>query len=179
VGGVAGRYANAFYELAEADKALDRVAVDLRALSVLCGESEDLARVVASPVLSREAQAAAITTLAERVDFHSLTVKLLGTLANNRRLGALDAVIKAFLAELAQRRGEVTAEVISATPLKPSALDRVRDALANTLGAKVALESRVDASLIGGLIIKVGSKMVDASLATKLQKLRLSMKGIG
>lgn len=179
VGGVAGRYANAFYELADADKALDRVADDLRALDALCAESDDLARLVNSPVLSREAQAAAITALAKKVGFHALTVKLLGTLANNRRLSVVGAVIKAFLAELAHRRGEVTAEVVSATPLKPTVLDRVRDALANSLGAKVALESRVDASLIGGLIIRVGSKMVDASLATKLQKLKLSMKGIG
>jgi F-type H+-transporting ATPase subunit delta len=179
VGVVAGRYANAFYELAEADMTLGRVADDLRAFSALFAESDDLARLVTSPVLSRAAQAAAITALAERVNFHPLTIKLLGTLANNRRLGVINAVIKAFLAELARRRGEVTAEVISATPLKPTVLDRVRDSLANSLGAKVALESRVDAALIGGLIIKVGSKMVDASLSTKLQKLRLSMKGIG
>lgn len=178
-GSVAGRYASALYELAESDKALDQVAADLRSLRAMCHDSADLARLVASPVLSREAQAAAITALAEKSGFHALTRKFLGTLAKNRRLGLVRDVIAAFLAELARRRGEVTAEVVSATALKPAYLDRVRDALAAALGAKVALEPRVDAALIGGLKVRVGSKMVDASIATKLQKLRLSMKGIG
>lgn len=178
-GAVAGRYASALYELADADKALDRVAEDLRALRAMCEQSPELARLVASPVLSRDAQAAAITALAEKSGFHALTFKFLGTLAKNRRLGLVRGVISAFLAELARRRGEVTAEVVSATALKPVYLDRVRDALAAALGAKVALEPRVDAALIGGLKVRVGSKMVDASIATKLQKLRLSMKGIG
>lgn len=178
-GGVAGRYASALYELADSDKALDQVAGDLRNLRAMCDESEDLARLVASPIVGRDAQAAAIVAVAEKAGFHALSVKFLGTLARNRRLGAVRAVIGAFLEELARRRGEITAEVVSATPLKDQHLDRVRDALASALGAKVALEPRVDAKLIGGLIVRVGSKMVDASLATKLQKLRLSMKGIG
>lgn len=178
-GGVAGRYASALYELADADKALDRVADDLRNLRALADQSPDLARLISSPVLSRAAQAAAVTALADKAGFHPLTKKFLGTLSRNRRLGLVRVVVAAFLAELARRRGEVTAEVISATPLKPSYLDRVRDALAGALGSKVAIESRVDASLIGGFKVRVGSKMVDASIATKLQKLRLSMKGIG
>lgn len=178
-GGVAGRYASALYELAESDKALDRVADDLRAFSAMCDESEDLARLVVSPVAGRDAQSAAIIALAEKAGFHDLTVKFLGTLARNRRLGAVRRIVAAFLSELAERRGEVTAEVTSATALKPATLDRVRDALASVLGAKVALLPKVDGSIIGGLKVRVGSKMVDASLATKLQKLRLSMKGIG
>jgi F-type H+-transporting ATPase subunit delta len=176
---VAGRYASALYALADSDRALDRVAEDLRNLRTMCDASADLARLVASPVVSRAAQSAAITELARTSGFHDLTVKFLGTLAQNRRLGAIRSIIAAFLAELARRRGEVTAEVISATPLKPAYLDRVRDALVGALGSKVALEPRVDRALIGGLKIRVGSRMVDASLATKLQKLRLSMKGIG
>jgi F-type H+-transporting ATPase subunit delta len=176
---VAGRYASALYALADVDRSLDRVAEDLRNLRAMCNASADLARLVASPVLSRVAQSAAITELARTSGFHDLTVKFLGTLAKNRRLGAIRSVIAAFLAELARRRGEVTAEVISATPLKPAYLDRVRDALAAALGAKIVLESRVDDAIIGGLKIRVGSRMVDASIATKLQKLRLSMKGIG
>ena len=178
-GSVASRYASALYELADGDKALDRVADDLRQLRDMCDGSAELARLVVSPVLSREAQTAAITALAEKAGFHALTVKFLGTLAKNRRLGAVRGVIAAFLAELARRRGEVTAEVISAVTLKPAFLDRMRDALAAALGAKVTLEPRVDAALIGGFKVRVGSKMVDASIATKLQKLRLSMKGIG
>lgn len=178
-GGVAGRYANALYELAESEKALDTVASDLRELRTMCEESADLARLVASPIVGRDAQTAAITAVAGKTGFHALTVKFLGTLARNRRLAMVRDVVAAFLAELARRRGEVTAEVVSATPLKVEHLDRVRGALAASLGSKVALEARVDPALIGGLIVRVGSKMVDASLATKLQKLRLSMKGIG
>ncbi len=178
-GGVAGRYASALYELAESGKVLDTVADDLRALRAMCEESADLARLVASPVVSRDAQAAAIVAVGEKAGFDGLTVKFLGTLARNRRLGAVRAVIDAFLAELARRRGEVTAEVVSATPLGTAHLDRVRGALAAALGSRVALVTRVDPALIGGLIVRVGSKMVDASLAARLQKLRLSMKGIG
>lgn len=178
-GGVAGRYASALYELAEADKALDRVADDLRNLRDMVEQSRDFARLVTSPVVGREAQAGAVTALAGKAGFHPLTVKFLGTLARNRRLGALRAVVGAFLAELARRRGEVTAEVTSATPLKPTHLDRLRESLAAALKQKVALDARVDRALIGGLKLRIGSKMVDSSLATKLQKLRLAMKGIG
>jgi F-type H+-transporting ATPase subunit delta len=178
-GEVAGRYASALYELADADQALDRVADDLRAFSAMCDENADLARLVSSPVIGRDAQAAALTVLAEKAGFHPLTVKFFGILARNRRVRSVAGIVGAFLAELARRRGEVTAEVTSATALKPAALDRVRAALASALGAKVALQTRVDGALIGGLKVRIGSKMVDASLATKLQKLRLSMKGIG
>ncbi len=178
-GEVAGRYASALYELADADKALDRVADDLRAFSVMRAENADLALLVTSPVVGRDAQAAALTALAEKAGFHALTIKFFGTLARNRRVRLVSGIVDAFLAELAHRRGEVTAEVTSATALKPDVLDRVRAALASALGAKVALQTQVDGTLIGGLKVRIGSKMVDASLATKLQKLRLSMKGIG
>lgn len=178
-GGVAGRYASALYELADQAKCLDAVAEDLRALRTMVEENADLARLVASPVLSRDAQVAAVTALGEKAGFQDLTVKFLGLLARNRRLGALRAAVGAFLAELASRRGEVTAEVTTAQPIKDSHLDSIKAALAEALGSKVALESRVDPALIGGMVVRVGSKMIDSSLATKLQKLRLSMKGIG
>lgn len=178
-GGVAGRYASALYELADSAKALDAVAEDLRTLRAMAEESPDFARLVASPVLSRENQVAAVTALGQKAGFHDLTVKFVGLLAKNRRLALLRHAVAAFLAELAERRGEVTAEVTSAQPLKPGHLEAVNKALAEALGSKVALESRVDGSLIGGMVVKVGSKMVDSSLATKLQKLKLAMKGTG
>ncbi len=178
-GGVAGRYASALYELADQAKVLDAVAEDLRALRALLGESEDFARLVASPVLTRDEQIAAVTAVAERAGFQELTAKFLGLLARNRRLGALRPAVAAFLAELASRRGEVTAEVTSAQPMKESHLEAVRAALSQALGSQVSLESRVDPALLGGMVVRVGSKMIDSSLATKLQKLRLSMKGIG
>jgi F-type H+-transporting ATPase subunit delta len=178
-GGVAGRYASALYELADQAKCLDAVADDLRALRGLVEENEDVARVVASPVLSRDAQVAAMTELGEKAGFQDLTVKFLGLLARNRRLAALRPAVGAFLAELASRRGEITAEVTSAQPLNDGHLESIKSALAQALGSKVALDSRVDPALIGGMVVRVGSKMIDSSLATKLQKLRLSMKGIG
>lgn len=178
-GGVAGRYASALYDLADSAKALDAVADDLRTLRAMVEESPDFRRLVASPVLSREDQIAAMTALGRRAGFHELTVKFTGLLAKNRRLPILRYAVAAFLAELAERRGEVSAEVISAQPLGPRHVEAVRKALAEALGSKVALESRVDGSLIGGMVVRVGSKMVDSSLATKLQKLRLAMKGIG
>ena len=182
-GGVAGRYARALYELADSaadsGKVLDAVAGDLRSLRSMLDESDDLARLVSSPVLTRDEQAGAMTALAEKAGFDALTVKFVGLLAQNRRLGALRSAVAAFLSQLAARRGEVTAEVISAQDMKPEHLDAVTKALSESLGSKVALETRVDPALIGGMIVRVGSKMIDSSLATKLQKLRLSMKGIG
>ncbi|MDX1483295.1 MAG: F0F1 ATP synthase subunit delta [Alphaproteobacteria bacterium] len=178
-GGVAGRYASALYELADSAKVLDAVADDLRALRSMLDDSDDFARLVSSPVLTREAQVAAVTALAEKAGFNELTVKFVGLLARNRRLGALRPAVAAYLAELASRRGEVTAEVVAAQPMKAAHLEAVKSALTESLGSKVALESRVDPALIGGMVVRVGSKMIDSSLATKLQKLRLSMKGIG
>lgn len=178
-GGVAGRYASALYELADQAKSLDAVADDLRGLRSLVDENEDFARLVTSPVLTRDQQKAAVTALAEKAGFQDLTVKFLGVLAQNRRLGSLRAAVGAFLAELAARRGEVTVEVTSAQPLNDSHLQAVKAALGDALGSKVALDARVDPALIGGMVVRVGSKMIDSSLATKLQKLRLSMKGIG
>ena len=178
-GGVAGRYASALYELAESAEVLDGVADDLRALRSMVEENDDLARLVASPVLSRGDQVRAVTALAEKAGFDPLTVKFVGLLVQNRRLAILDAVVGAFLTELAQRRGEVTAEVVSAQELKPRHLESVAHALSQALGSKVTLETRVDPALLGGMVVKVGSKMIDSSLATKLQKLRLAMKGIG
>ena len=186
-GGVAGRYASALYELADsagdsaADSAklLDAVAGDLRALGSMLETSDDFARLVASPVLARNEQVAAVTAVARKAGLEELTVKFVGLLAQNRRLGALGSTVAAFLSQLAARRGEVTAEVTSAQAMKPKHLNALTKALSQSLGAKVALETRVDPALMGGMVVRVGSKMIDSSLATKLQKLRLAMKGIG
>lgn len=187
VGGVAGRYASALYELAdstadsaaESAKVLDTVAGDLRTLGSMLEISDDFARLVSSPVLTRGEQVAAVTAVADKAGFCSLTVKFVGLLAQNRRLGALGSIVAAFLSLLAVRRGEVTAEVTSAQAMKRKHLDALTKALTESLGAKVALETRVDPALMGGMVVRVGSKMIDSSLATKLQKLRLAMKGIG
>jgi F-type H+-transporting ATPase subunit delta len=178
-GRVAGRYASALYELADSAKLLDAIADDLRALRSMVEESDDFARLVSSPVLTRDEQVAAVTALAEKAGFDALTVKFVGLLAQNRRLGALCPTVAAFLSQLAARRGEITAQVTSAQAMKQEQFDAVTRALTESLGSKVALETRVDPALIGGMVVRVGSKMIDSSLATKIQKLGLSMKGIG
>ncbi len=176
--GLAERYAVALYDLADEQKALDPVAGDLRALRALLDDSADLRRLIRSPVLARADQGRAVAALAERAGFQTLLRNLLGLLAKNRRLFVLPEVIAAFLARLAARRGEVTAEVISAQDLSPAQREALDERLRRSVGGKVAIELRVDPSLLGGLIVKLGSRMVDASLSSKLYRLQLAMKGV-
>jgi F-type H+-transporting ATPase subunit delta len=177
--GLAGRYASALYELAEAAKALDEVAADLTALRHLIAESADLARLVRSPVIGRDAQAKAMAAVLEQAGAHELTKKLVGTVTMNRRLFTLSDIAKAFLVQLAERRGETTADVTSATILSKEQLAAVTDALKGVIGQKVAINPIVDPSIIGGLVVRVGSRMFDSSLRTKLQRLQIAMKGTG
>lgn len=176
--GLGERYATALYELADEQKALDDVAADLRALRGLIDESADLRRLIRSPVVTRADQGKAIAALAERAGFQSLVRNILGLLARNRRLFVLPQVIEAYLAELAARRGEVTAEVIAAQALTEAQRQMLDEKLRRAVGGKVTIELRVDPSLLGGLIVKLGSRMVDASLSSKLQRLQLAMKGV-
>jgi F-type H+-transporting ATPase subunit delta len=176
---LAGRYASALYELADGEKALDAVADDLRSLRQALIESSELLRLVRSPVLSRDEQTRGITAVLENMGAQALTRKFIGTVAGNRRLFALDAMITAFLAELAARRGEVTADVTSAVELSKEQLADVTDAIKKAVGQKVAVNLSVDPALIGGLIVRVGSRMIDNSIRSKLQRLQLAMKGVG
>ena len=176
--GLAERYAAALYELADEGKALDRVAGDLRALAKSIVDSADLLRMIRSPVLDRRDQGRAMKAVLEAMGADALTQKFLGLVAQNRRLFALPAMIRAYLATLAHRRGEIAAEVASAAALTPAQQEAVTSALRQAMGAKVTVETRVDPSLLGGLVVRVGSRMVDSSLKTKLQKLELAMKGL-
>ena len=176
--GLGERYATALYELADEQKLLDPVAEDLRSLRGLIAESADLKRLIRSPVLSRSEQAKAIAALAERAGFQSLVRNVLGLMARNRRLFVLPEVIDAYLTELAVRRGEVTAHVTAAQELTEAQRQRLDERLRHAVGGKVAIELRVDPSLLGGLIVKLGSRMVDASLSSKLHRLQLAMKGV-
>ncbi len=176
---IAERYASALYELADAAKALDQIAADLRSLKGMMAASTDLVRLIRSPVLGRADQSNAVTALAEKAGFHDLTRRFLGTVAANRRLFTLTAVIDGFLAELARRRGEATADVTSAVSLTPAQTAALEEALRSVVGSKVTVDLKVDRSLIGGLVVRVGSRMIDTSLATKLRRLRLAMKGVG
>jgi len=178
VSGLSERYAKALFELADDRKALDEVAGDLRALRTLMGESADFRRLIRSPVLSRAEQAKAVAAIAEKAGFSQLTRNFLGVVARNRRLFVLPGVISGYLSVLAVRRGEVTAEVTAAKPLTPAQAEAVNEQLRKAVGSKVAVDLRVDPSLIGGLIVKVGSRMVDASIKSKLSRLQLAMKGV-
>jgi F-type H+-transporting ATPase subunit delta len=176
--GLAGRYATAFYELADEAKALDAVAADLAQLKKLIGESADLRQLISSPLVPRDQQAKAMLGIVARAGFNDLTRRFVGAVAKNRRLYRMTAIIDAFTAILADRRGEMTAEVTSAKPLSSAQADAVGAALRGALGRKVAVDLKVDPRLIGGLKVKVGSRLVDASLANKLQRLQLAMKGL-
>jgi F-type H+-transporting ATPase subunit delta len=177
--GLGGRYALALLDLADEKKQLDQVADDLRHLKALLEESADLRRLVDSPLFSREQQAAAISAVVERVGVTELTRRFVLVVVQNRRLFALSSMINGYLAELARRRGEIQAEVTSARALSASQLQALEETLRGILGGKVEVDVTVDPSLIGGLIVKVGSQMIDNSLRSKLQRLQLAMKGVG
>jgi len=179
VSGLAERYAAALFDLADERKELDAVADDLKALRGLVAESADLRRLIRSPVLARDHQARAVAALAERAGLKELTRNFLGLLARNRRLFALPDMIEGFLGILAARRGEVTAQVIAAQELSEAQRKAIDERLRKAIGGKVAIDLRIDPGLLGGLVIKVGSRMVDASLKSKLRRLELAMKGIG
>lgn len=179
VSGIAERYATALFELADEQKALDQVADDLTAVKAMLGESADLRRLVRSPMLSREGQARAIGEILQQAGASELTRRFVDVVANNRRLFALQDMIEAYLSELARRRGEVVANVTAATKLTQAQTNALIDQLKKTLGAKVTVNVTVDPDLLGGMIVKVGSRMIDFSLRTKLSKLQLAMKGVG
>jgi F-type H+-transporting ATPase subunit delta len=175
--GLAERYAAALFELADEQKALDQVAGDLRQLRAMISESAEFQRLIRSPVLSRAEQGRAINAIAEQAGFSQLTRNFIGLVAQNRRLFVVPAIIDAFLALLAERRGEVTAHVTAAQPLTDAQRTLVEEQLKRAVGSKVAVEIKVDPSLLGGMVVKVGSRMVDASLKSKLHRLEAAMKG--
>ena len=178
VSGLAGRYATALFDLADQQQALDAVAADLLKLRQMIEESPELARLIRSPVLSRDVQARAMATITEKAELGTTVRNLVGVVAQNRRLFALTGIISGFLALLAARRGEVTAEVTAAQPLTKGQLTAINEQLNRAIGSKVAVDVRVDPAIIGGLVVKVGSRMVDGSLRTKLTRLQLAMRGI-
>jgi F-type H+-transporting ATPase subunit delta len=174
---VAGRYALALFELARDGDTLDTVADDLGAFKAMLDESADLRRLIRSPVISREQQGQALATIAERAGFADLTKKFLGVVAEHRRLFALPEVIAAYGTMLAEHKGEVAAELVSAVPLQEQQIAALKDQLSASVGKQIMLSARVDQGLLGGLVVRVGSRMLDASLRTKLRQLELAMKG--
>jgi F-type H+-transporting ATPase subunit delta len=177
VSGLAERYATALFDLAEERRALDAAAADLRQLRAMLAESPDLVRLVRSPILSRADQAKAVAAVAERAGLSPLVRDFLGVVARNRRLFALPPMIEAYLARLAGRRGEVAAEVTAARPLTDAQLAALDEQLRRSVGRRVTVDVRIDPALIGGLVVKVGSRMVDSSIRSKLRRLQFAIKG--
>ena len=178
VSGLAARYAAALFDLADERRILDEVASDLRQLRAMVQASPDLLRLIRSPILSRDEQSKGIEALAEAAGLSPLVRDFLAVVARNRRLFAVPAMIEAFLAELAARRGEVTAEVSAAQPLSEAQLAALNEQLRRSIGSRVSVDVHVDPGLIGGLVVKLGSRMVDGSIKSKLQRLQLAMKSI-
>jgi F-type H+-transporting ATPase subunit delta len=175
--GLAGRYATAAFELALEERALDTLAGDLAALKSLFAASEDFVRLIRSPVLTRDDQTRALEAILHDASAHPLTRKLLLLLASNRRLFVLADVIRAFEAIVAHHKGEIPATVTSARPLNESETVELRRILKEKLGREPQLNVKVDPKLLGGLVLKVGSRMIDSSLRTKLDGIRAAMRG--
>ena len=176
-GGLAGRYANALFELAQEQKAVDTVSADLASLRKALENSPDLARLVRSPVFSAEDHAKALKAVMEKMGAGALSTKFVLLLAAKRRLFALTQAIAAYERAVAKSRGETEAEVTSARVLANGEIDELKSVLKSRLGKEPRLHTKVDPSLLGGLVVKVGSRMIDSSLRTKLDSLRSVMKG--
>jgi len=179
VSGVPGRYARALYELAQETQTVDAVVDDLRQIQTMLDGSEDLRRLVRSPVFRAEAQIGALQAIVKAIGIGQLASNFILLTARNRRLAALPVIIQAFLALVAAERGEVTAEVISAEKLSANHVAALKDELTARMGSSIMLLTKTDESLIGGMIVKIGSRMIDNSLKTKLHNLKTIMKGAG
>jgi F-type H+-transporting ATPase subunit delta len=176
-GGLAGRYANALFELAQDAGAIDVVSTDLTALRRAMETSADLRRLVRSPVFSAEDQARALKAILEKMGANVLTSKFVLLVAQKRRLPALPEIVQAYEHKVATARGETEAEVTAARSLSNAEIDELKSVLKSRLGKEPRLHSKVDPTLLGGLVVKVGSRMIDSSLRTKLDGLRQAMKG--
>jgi F-type H+-transporting ATPase subunit delta len=175
--GIAGRYATAVFDLAHESNATDAVAADFAALKSMMKASPDLTRLVKAPIFGREEQDKGMSAVLTQMGANALTRKFISLLAAKRRLFILTDIISAFDAMLARKRGEIRAEVTSARALNDKELDELKQVLKAKLAREPKLETHVDPSLLGGLIVKIGSRMIDSSLRTKLDGLRTAMRG--
>ncbi len=175
--GIAARYATAIFELAQEEKTVEALEKDFAALRDLIAENPELARLVRAPVFSREDQAKGLNAVMHRMEAAPLTRRFVLTLAGKRRLFVLVDVIRLFNAMAAKQRGEVSADVTSARPLNDAEVAELKQILKSKLGRDARLEAKVDPTLLGGLVVKVGSRMIDSSLRTKLTGIRAAMRG--
>lgn len=179
VSGVSGRYATALFELARDEKSIDAVKADLEKFEAMLADSTDLKRLVRSPVFSAGEQSRALAAVLDKAEISGVAAKFLKVLTANRRLFVVADVIRAFRALVARFKGEATADVTVAEKLSDKNLDALKTALKSVTGKDVALNVNVDPSIIGGLVVKLGSRMVDSSLRTKLNSIKHAMKEAG
>jgi F-type H+-transporting ATPase subunit delta len=177
VSGLAARYATALFELADQQQALDQTAADLAQLKKMLAESDDLRRLVNSPLIGRGDQIRAMEAVMSAAGISPLVRRFVGLTAQNRRLYAIHGMIDGFLAELARRRGEMTARVTVARALTDAQWTALAETLRQSTGARITLDVWIDPAVIGGMIVKVGSRMIDSSVRTRLARLKLAMKG--
>jgi F-type H+-transporting ATPase subunit delta len=179
VSGMAGRYATAMFELARDSDALDQTMADLDRFDSLIAESPDLMRLVRSPVFGAEEQGNALVAVLDRAGIGGLAANFLRLVTTKRRLFAVRDMIRALRALVASYKGEVTAQVTVAEKLADRHLEALKDALKAVTGKDVTLDVTVEPAIIGGLVVKVGSRMVDTSLKTKLNSIKHAMKEVG
>jgi len=177
--GIAARYATALFELAKESKGLKALEGDIDALDAALNSSADLNDLIASPVYSRDDQARAIAAIAKKMGLSALTANTLALMATKRRLFVLPYMTKSVQAMISVEKGEVTAEVTSAVALSAAQAKDLASALKASVGKDVKLKTAVDESLIGGLIVKLGSTMIDTSVKAKLASLQNAMKEVG
>lgn len=177
--GIAQRYATAVFELAKESKKLAAVEKDVDALDAALAESDDLKSLISSPVYGRDAQTAAMTAIAKKMKLSDAMSGLLGVMAQKRRLFILPQLIGQLRTLISEDKGEVVAEVTAAKSMTKAQQDKLAKALKASVGKDVKINLAVDESLIGGLIVKVGSKMIDSSIASRLAALQNSMKEVG
>ena len=177
--GIAQRYASAAFDLAKEEKGLKALQSDIDALGAALADSEDLRNLISSPLYSRDNQASGMAAVAAKLGVSRTMANTLGLLAAKRRLFVLPQLLIALRARIAEENGEVTAEVVSAKALTKAQADKLAKTLKAQVGKTVKLHATVDTSLIGGLIVKVGSKMIDTSISSKLNALQNTMKEVG
>ena len=174
---LAGRYATALFELARDEKQLEAVGASLATLRQTLRDSEDFRELTTSPLISRDQATGAVAATAQAMRLDPITANFLGVLAHNRRLAQLGNVIRSFNMLASHHRGETTAEVTSARPLNDEQVAALKNNLKSRLGRDVAVDLTVDPTILGGLVVKVGSQMIDGSIRTKLNTLAHAMKG--
>ena len=177
--GIAARYATAVFELAKEEGKIAEIEADLSALSAAMAESADFSALISSPIYSRDAQGAAISAIAAKMGVSATIANTLSLMASKRRLFVLPQLVQSLRNMIAEDKGEVTADVVSAKALTKAQSEKLAQSLKATTGKDVTINATVDEALIGGLIVKVGSKMIDTSIRSKLNSLQNAMKEVG